>query len=364
MRLLWLSNETPDVGGQGGQRRQYFQIREFVRAGIAVDVVTLAGPQSDESLRGFASVERIVRSRRRKPIRTIRGMAALRRRLRSGSYDAVVVAHTESWPLIRRRALGGHLDVPVLVDLHNVWSAWADARGDDDAARRWRDREAEILRVADAVSVCSPLERERLGGSGTAERIVAPHGIDPDEWPEVPRDDTGAMAVGAFGNWDWFPNRSGIDWFVDEVWPEVRGRVPGAEFVVAGGGLPDAVAGLDGVRYLGRIADLGELRRQVDVMVTPVREGVGAPVKFAEALATGRAVLATTDAAGAQHPAGTVISDDPAEWADALTGLLRDPGLARSRGRAVRSEALEHLTWRRTTAPLIDWVAQRADEEP
>ena len=32
-RVLWLSNETPDRHGQGGQRRQYFQIAALVAAG-------------------------------------------------------------------------------------------------------------------------------------------------------------------------------------------------------------------------------------------------------------------------------------------------------------------------------------------
>lgn len=50
----WVSNETPDQFGQGGQRRQFFQIQTLVEAGHTVRVVTLAGQQDDTSVRAVA----------------------------------------------------------------------------------------------------------------------------------------------------------------------------------------------------------------------------------------------------------------------------------------------------------------------
>ena len=57
--VLWYSNETPDVHGQGGQRRQYFQIRSLVDAGHDVTVVSLAGEQDDASIRSLTEVRRL-----------------------------------------------------------------------------------------------------------------------------------------------------------------------------------------------------------------------------------------------------------------------------------------------------------------
>lgn len=352
-RVLWLSNETPDVGGQGGQRRQYFQIRELVAAGIRVDLIALAGPQDDASVSALADVRRVHRHRRF-GLPDPRGRGVVARAIRSGSYDVVVVAHVESWPFVERWA-PKRSGPRLLVDAHNVLSAWAEAAGDADRAAAYAAIESLVLDQADAVSVCSDEEEQRLPDGGSAERIVVAHGIEPGEWPE-PGTPTGPPSVGAVGNWNWPPNASGIEWLVREVWPSVRRRVPDALFVVAGNGLAESITTMAGVRYLGHVADRMSVIGAVDVMAVPVVSGVGAPVKFGEALATGRAVAATRDGASAHPSAPAFVSDDSQQWVERLSSWLSDRSAAAEQGRAARSFALEHLAWARTTRPLVDWI--------
>lgn len=356
-RVLWLSNETPDVGGQGGQRRQYFQIRELVAAGIRVDLIALAGPQDDASVSAFADVRRVHRHRRF-GLPDPQGRGVVARALRSGAYDAVVVAHLESWPFVERW-VPRRSSPRLLVDVHNVLSAWADAAGEADRAAAYRATEVLVLEQADAVALCSDEEARRLPDGGGAERIVVTHGIEPDEWPE-PGTPTGPPSVGAVGNWNWPPNASGIEWFVREVWPAVRMRVPDAQFLVAGNGLDEPTASAVGVRYLGHVADRMSVIRATDVMAVPVVSGVGAPVKFGEALASGRAVAATRDGASAHPSAPAFVSDDPEEWVERLSSWLADRGAAAEQGRSARTFAFDRLTWTRTTRPLVDWI-RRSD---
>lgn len=352
-RVLWLSNETPDVAGQGGQRRQYFQIRELVAAGIGVELITLAGDQDDSSARALVGVRR-VRRHTRSGLPDLRGRAAIARAIRSGGFDVVVVAHLESWPFVERWA-PGRTGPRLLVDLHNVLSAWARATGDSDRAAAYATTESLVLRTADAVSVCSPAEETRLPPGGTAVRLVAMHGIEPAEWPDPVAPD-GRPSVGAVGNWNWPPNAAGIRWFAREVWPSVRELVPDAEFVVAGDGLAESVAAVAGVRYLGRVRDRMTVVAASDVMVVPVVSGVGAPVKFGEALVSGRAVVATRDGASAHPGAPAFVSDDPSEWVERISSWLTDRDAAATAGRSARAYALERLTWVRTTRPLVDWI--------
>jgi polysaccharide biosynthesis protein PslH len=352
-RVLWLSNETPDLAGQGGQRRQYFQIRELVRAGVDVDVMTLAGPQDDASLRALGNPVRRVRLHRRFGLPDPLGRAIVSRAVRSPAYDGLIVAHVESWSMVDRALRG--TSARVLVDLHNVLSTWAAGQGRLDEAQGYFAVEADILARAEAVSTCSPAEATRLRPGGRARRIVLPHGIEPDEWPQ-PGHRAGPPAVGAIGNWDWAPNTNGIAWFVERVWPTVRDRVPGAEFLVAGTGLPESLANAPGVRYLGRVSDRRQVVSHVDVIAVPVLDGVGAPVKFGEALGSGRAVIATPDGASAHPEAPAFVSGDAAAWADVLTTWLGDARLAAIEGERTRRYAFERLTWRRTVAPLVDWV--------
>src|SRR3954454_17330724 len=108
-RLLWLSKETPDRIGQGGQRRQYFQIRELAAAGIEVTVMTPAGDQDDASIRELADVVRFSRRRLTGRSRPDPVGAAT-----SSRFDRIIVAHAESYDLLNGRA--ADVKVPWLVD--------------------------------------------------------------------------------------------------------------------------------------------------------------------------------------------------------------------------------------------------------
>lgn len=353
-RVLWLSNETPDIDGQGGQRRQFFQIRELRRAGVDVDVMTLVGPQDDRSVRGVAEVRRVRRHRWR-GIPDLRGRHEIDAAIADPAYAAIVIAHLESWPMAAGAVARGRAAAPVLVDLHNVMSDWSARAGRRDHAARFADAERAVLSAAHAVAVCSDDELRRLGAGGTARRLIVRHGVDPEEWPPIARRE-GPPAVGAIGNWDWAPNRAGITWFLEEVWPDLRARVRDAQFVVAGLGLPTDLSAVPGVRYLGRVADRAEVVGRVDAMVVPVRSGVGAPVKLAEALAAGRPVMATTDAASAHPESPSRVSDEASAWVDELGRLLLDGEAAHEEGERARRFALDSLTWSQTTRPLVDWV--------
>ena len=182
MKVLWLSNETPDRAGQGGQRRQYFQIRSLARDGHEVTLATLEGPQRDSAVRAHSQVFRLdhrIAGRVPNPY----GAMKFKRNL-GRDWDRVVVAHSESWPVWRRFATPA--DAPVLVDMHNVLSAWHMAEGRHDEARRWRQIESAILREVDVVTVCTQSEREKLNPASHSRVVVLPHGIDPMEWHVVP----------------------------------------------------------------------------------------------------------------------------------------------------------------------------------
>lgn len=354
LRVLWLSNETPDRFGQGGQRRQYFQIRELA-VDHEVHVVTLAGSQSDASLRAIpsiASVQRIAL--------TIRGIrvpllgAHWRRSIRGDRFNAIIVAHAESWPLYKE--LARDASTRTLVDIHNVFSDWNRAGGREAAAIEQETLESEILGRADAVSVCSMTELGRLrrihGSLGRA--IVSPLGIDPAEWPDRSWA-TPEPTVALFGSWAWKPNTEGLAWFYRNVWPDVLREVPDGRALVAGTGLKELAPPPPGVQAMGRVQDLPGFLASAAAVAVPVRNGVGASVKFAEAIASGTSVIATSDAASAHPAAPAHVSDDPEEWVAWIVARMNGR-LSEPRPAPLREYALQELTWGRTVQSLRDWL--------
>lgn len=352
--VLWLSNETPDIRGQGGQRRQYFLIRELVRQGCDVHVMTVVSEQDDSSVRRLAPVTRV---RRYLPggIRNPLSWRSAERSALSGEYSHVVVSHLESWRLLGDQPGPAPLPVPVLVDIHNVLSVWHEHLGNAGQAQIYRRLEQEVLATAHSVAVCSQAELDRLPGRGPSHRMVVPHGIDTEQWNSDPSG-PGAQVVAMFGSWGWHPNRRGLNWFLDQVWTRLLTEYPQAECHVAGTDIDPSVGSRPGVVVRGRVADLVEFTQEARAVVVPVLDGVGASVKFADSLASGRAVIATSDAASAHPGTPALVSDDPAAWVEALRTWMSDPCAAIDVGVRGRRYALDHLSWSKVADPLVQWV--------
>ncbi|MBF4768845.1 glycosyltransferase [Nocardioides agariphilus] len=362
--VLWYSNETPDIGGQGGQRRQYFQIRSLVEAGHDVTVVTLDGEQDDSSISAIAPTRRLPRPGRwahwagRLPGqwtgRAVGGRSARAAAVLDVPADCTVIAHIESWLHLTGRGL--RPVGPRLLDLHNVFSAWYAAQGQAASAEQWRQHEIAVLRELDArrdaVSVCSAREHDALMRSTGSDSVVVPHGIEPGEWQAEPQP-AERPVMKLFGNWDWEPNHNGLRWFLDEVVPLVSSTDVRVE--VAGRGT-QGLAETDGVHFVGRVGDLSMFLSDAWLVAMPVKVGVGAPVKFAEGVVTGVPLLATGDAADGSTSPGLLVSDDPTQWAGRIAEVLREPDGFFAASRRRRSEALVERAWDATTEPLRRWV--------
>lgn len=354
MRVLWISNETPDVHGQGGQRRQHFLVRALARRGHDVTAVTLDGPQDGGSLGALAEVVR-VSTRIRGRIPDPRFWVAVEQ-LRRRGWDRVVVSHSQSWPVFRR--LARSTGAPILVDLHNVLGA-----GTDPSSSEWRGVEAEVARVADEVTVCSSAERDTFERLYARRAVVVPHGIDATEWHRDPGGGPEPV-VKLFGNWGWGPNRAGLEWFVTRVWPRVH-ESTGVGCEVAGLDAGRVADGVRGLRTRGRVPSVAEFLVDASAVCVPVVNGLGAPVKFLEAVASGAPVLATTRGASRDANLAILTSDAPDVWVAALERILRDGGPERARAREARRWVLAHGTWDAAAAPLVQWVESRevgADE--
>jgi glycosyltransferase involved in cell wall biosynthesis len=109
------------------------------------------------------------------------------------------------------------------------------------------------------------------------------------------------------------------------------------------------------------VADLGPLLDAATVVVAPLREGGGMRVKVLEALAAGKAVVATTRAlegTGAITGRFALVADEEDSFAAALTRLLDDPAARRALGAAARSHVVDVLSPARAAAAYDALYAQ------
>lgn len=136
-------------------------------------------------------------------------------------------------------------------------------------------------------------------------------------------------AVAFIGGMDWMPNKEGVNWFLNEVWPIIIEAKPDAEFYLAGRNFPESLYNIKtkGVNVLGEVEDAQAFVKKYAISIVPLFAGSGMRVKIIEAMAWGRAVVSTS--VGAESIAYTQnkdikIADTAQDFANAIITLLSD----------------------------------------
>ena len=384
MRILWVK-----VGGlwpldTGGRLRTFHTVAELSRRHRLV-LLTTHGPGEDpeELVRQLPQCERVVSFPYQPPPRGSLALAgalaaswlsplpldvwkwrvpALRaevsRRLAAGEADVCVADFLIATPNVPR---GGH--VPVVLFEHNVehvlWRRLAEVetrhwrrRVLERESRKMRRYEAKACREASLTVAVSEEDRALLAADAPAARIRAvPTGVDTTYFaPGAEERSSGLVFTGSM---DWYPNEDAILHFAEHILPRIRKEVPQTRLTVVGrrpsARLRAATAGLP-IEVTGRVEDVRPYVSRASVYVVPLRVGGGTRLKICEALAMGKPLVSTTiGAEGLPLVSGEhfIRSDEPADFAEAVVSLLRDPRRRRALGDCGRRLMEERHSWPR-----------------
>ncbi|OSM06851.1 TIGR03087 family PEP-CTERM/XrtA system glycosyltransferase [Magnetofaba australis] len=174
--------------------------------------------------------------------------------------------------------------------------------------------------------------------------------FDPErDYPRV--DGMGPEALVFTGAMDYWPNVQAVQWFVENCFAAIRGARPDAQFFIVGANPTAEVSALEaqaGVIVTGRVEDVRPYVAHAAAAVATLRIARGIQNKVLEAMAMGKAVLATPPAMeGARRLPGLErwISDDPAKLSAAAIELLAAPSLAEEAGRIGRETVKQFYNW-------------------
>lgn len=212
----------------------------------------------------------------------------------------------------------------------------------------------------DAVSAC---KREDLAllDRGRARLHVVPNGVDvPANVSTEHRVPFSMLFIGAL----WYePNVEALRFFIHDVLPEIRSRIPAATLVAAGQGpvAPElgSVLSAPGVEVQESPESLDELYARASLTVAPLLSGGGTSIKVIESLAFGVPVLATPVASrglGLVDGAHLRIASTPRELAAACVELLTDTGAARALADAGRAEVARRFSWEQVGVAARDAI--------
>ena len=198
------------------------------------------------------------------------------------------------WPAARAAAT----DARRVLELHDLPPELQPLPTEVTPDRRHLARLTE-LNAASALVVVSEHDRARLKAWGVRPPIqVVENGVDLSAWAGVPEADPAAPPTLLFpAALNWPPNVAAARALVEQVLPRVRAAVPGAQAVIAGRQpSPELRAWATrqaGLTLLADPPDMRPLFAQATLVVAPFAAASGTRLKILQALAAGRAVVAT-----------------------------------------------------------------------
>lgn len=380
MRLLYLTPFPPHADAPHGGARAMAQ---WIGAMADRHEVTLLhfqaedeAPVSDDLRERCAHVEAIRRYGDHGPLRwrlwraarlgaaPVFGTPQWAASVHRGQFEARVRAWVETWspdvvqaelhvmgPYLRPAAAAG---IPTVLVEHEPGVEMAEERlrRASPIARpwhqlnvaAWRRFEPAVLSAARAVVVFTERDRQAVHALAPRADVVEIPIALPISEAAGPEGEAPSLLF--VGNFEHPPNRDAAEHLTGSILPRVRAACPDARLVIVGPSTRTYVQPSEGVVVEGHVPDVQPYLDAASVVVAPLYTGGGMRIKVVEAIAAGKAVVATPRAVrGIEIEDGThvYLAGDDETFADRIVDLLRAPEERAALGARARAWAQAHL---------------------
>jgi glycosyltransferase involved in cell wall biosynthesis len=208
----------------------------------------------------------------------------------------------------------------------------------------------------------SPVDQAEAQKNAPGSKMwVVPNGVDTDFFRSkgaVPKNDsllfTGVM--------DYTPNVEAMTYFIHEILPLVRKRIPNMSLTIAGRNPTTALRSLasrvPNITLTGFVEDIRPFFEEAAVCVVPIISGAGLKNKILEAWSMSKPVVATSfscNGLDVVHGQNALIADTPQRFADAVVSLLLNPLQSKRLAEEGRRTIERSYSWE-SQAALLDKI--------
>ncbi len=392
MKLLFVANRVPYPPFRG-DKLKIFNLASRLKNSHELHLITIAESQEDLTYKAelekiFKTVEFIYLPKWKSLLNVALGFfrpeplqvsyfrsksfsRLLNNRLENGQFDAVHVQHLRMGAFFENRSTElAVLDLPDAFSLYwlrrkenanNFFQKWFAGR----EYRKLLAYEKKLLPRFKLNLVCSEEDKAYLRENARANIEVLPNGVDTSIFH--PREDIKPEdgRILFTGNMDYAPNVDAVEYFCNDIFPEILKNVPNARFVIAGQRPVQRVLALAGpnVEVTGFVKNLADEYARAAVLAAPLRFGAGTQNKVLEALAMGLPVVCTKvgfKGLGIKSGAGAVLATETDEFASVVSKILLNPELRASISLAGGDTIARKFSWDAVSTSLEAYLESMA----
>lgn len=158
-----------------------------------------------------------------------------------------------------------------------------------------------------------------------SKRLVSPLGFDFKEVSPLQLKERNIDLL-FLGRLDWPPNRDGLKWFLDKIWPEVIKKRSDIKLNIVGSGDAGWLKSYDTLKQVqihGRVELLSDIYGMADFTIVPIQYGSGTRIKVVESFSFNTPLISTKmGVQGADLETNDYIkADTTSEWIAVLGSL-------------------------------------------
>lgn len=248
-------------------------------------------------------------------------------------------------------------------------SSWPFSWIYEREARKLSQFEADLADASDVSLLVSQDEVEvfKRRNSHVADKVVSVrNGVDINQFnPALFPNSQEVGRVLFSGAMDYQPNLEAVEWFVENVWTQIRQAHENAIFVIAGGPFTSRTKKLErveGVTVLGYVDDMAETIATAQVVVAPLQTARGIQNKVLEALSMAKPVVATSlanEGINAVDGKELLVADEAGQFAEHVNSLLSGQTNCETYREAGRALVVRNFSWERSFEELNQMITVR-----
>ena len=132
------------------------------------------------------------------------------------------------------------------------------------------------------------------------------------------------------GKMDYEPNVQAMEWFCNEVFPDIQKGIDDVKLYIVGKNPTDYIKSLssDSIIVTGKVDSVEEYLKLANIVVIPLLSGGGVKIKLIEALQFKNIVVTTSkgvEGTKFRHNEELLVSDDSNEFAQYCIDILNNP---------------------------------------